>query len=202
MANRKKQGTSAKSSQKEQNVSGRFASLKAAWKDKIPVWKYLLGFAILLTGFYSIYVSSFFEERFLKPFLRFQTEIASAVLNLFAQATTADSAILQSAEATLNVAKGCDGMEASALFLIGVLLMPFSWRSKMVGILAGAVVLFLLNLLRIIILFLSKKYFPSAFETLHIHGGFALFTIVAILLWATWSSWAIRQEKKNPHVPA
>ena len=30
---------------------------------------------------------------------------------------------------SLNVAKGCDGMEPLALFIIGVLLVPFAWRS-------------------------------------------------------------------------
>jgi len=114
--------------------------------------------------------------------------------------TSGEGTTLAGQETTLNVAKGCDGLEASALYLIAVLLMPFSWRSKALGLLAGAAVLFVLNILRIVGLYLVMIYWPSAFEPLHIHGGFALFTIVAILLWVTWAGWAMRKEKKTTDV--
>lgn len=176
-----------------------WSAFAGGWGEKSPVLKYLGGFVLLLALFYALYVSPFFENWFLLPFLHVQTAMASFLLNLFGMGTTADGALLQGASISLNVAKGCDGMEASALFLIGVLLMPFSWRSKGAGLLMGAAVLFLLNLLRIVVLFLSKIYWPSAFEALHIHGGFALFTVVAILMWAGWAGWAIKKEKKEAH---
>ena len=177
-------------------------ALGQSWRDKSPVLKYLLGFVLLLVLFYAVYITPFFEEWVLLPVLQVQTEISSFFLNLFGQGTNAQDATLQGKLATLNVAKGCDGMEAMALYLIGVLLMPFSWRSKGVGLLLGAGVLFVLNLVRIIGLYLAKVYWPSAFDTLHIHGGFALFTIVAILLWAAWAGWAMRKEKPTADVPS
>ncbi len=169
-------------------------ALGKSWRDKSPILKYLGGFVGLLVIFYAIYTSQFFEEWVLLPLMSLQTAIAGFFLNLFGLGVSSEGAVLQGQAAMLNVAKGCDGMEASALYLIGVLLMPFSWRSKWVGLGLGAGVLFLLNLLRIIVLYLSKVYFPSAFETLHIHGGFALFTIVAILMWAGWANWAMKRE--------
>ncbi len=169
--------------------------LGKSWQDKSPVLKYLGGFVGLLAIFYAIYSSSFFETWILGPFLNVQTSISSVILNIFGMGTTADGSMLIGRLTSLNVAKGCDGMEASALFLIGVLLMPFTWRNKMAGLAAGVGVLFLLNIVRIIGLYFAKIYWPSAFETLHIHGGFALFTIVAILLWAGWAGWAMKREK-------
>lgn len=178
------------------------SALGKNWQDKSPILKYLLGFVLLLVLFYAVYISPFFETWFLMPVLNLQTAISSFFLNLIGQGTIAEGAMLGGPQASLNVAKGCDGMEAMALYLIGVLLMPFTWRSKGVGLLLGAGVLFVLNLIRIIGLYLAKVYWPSAFDTLHIHGGFALFTVVAILLWFAWAGWAIRKEKPAADVPA
>ena len=192
MAAKRKSKNAAK-----QSIRG--GSFDKSWREKSPILKYLGGFLLLLILFYAVYISSFFETWVLTPFLSLQTKMASLSLNLFGMGTTASGATLVSQATSLNVAKGCDGMEASALYLIGVLLMPFNWRSKAVGFLMGAGVLFMLNLIRIIGLYLVKVYWPSAFEAAHIHGGFALFTIVAILMWAAWAGWAMRKEKPVDH---
>ena len=186
------------STQKNFPVFFKTEALRQTWRDKAPILKYLAGFVVILSLFYALYVTSFFETNFLSPLVQLQSEISSFILNIFGMGTTSENSLLSGKGAVLNVAKGCDGIEAMVLYLAGVLLMPFAWRSKIVGLLLGAGVLFFLNLLRIIGLYLAKVYWPSAFEILHIHGGFALFTIVAILLWAGWANWAIRKEKSTP----
>jgi exosortase/archaeosortase family protein len=163
-------------------------------------WKYIGAFLGVLIGFYLIYTSAFFTKWFLDPYVHFQTVLSSAVLNLFGANTVADGTQLASARATLSVVKGCDGMEVTALYLIGVLLVPFQRSSKLAGLGYGLLVLFLLNLIRIIALYLAQVYYPASFEFLHLHGGFALFTVVAILMWTYWANWALKREKTTePH---
>jgi exosortase/archaeosortase family protein len=167
---------------------------------KSPILRYVGGFIGLLLIFYVVYSSDFFDQYFLQPIVCFQTKISSIVLNMFGQENNADGITITGLHNSLNVSKGCDGMEVSALYLIGVLLMPFTWRSKGVGVFWGFTVLFLLNLVRIIALFVTQIYMPTAFDFLHLHGGFALFTIVAIFMWMIWANWAIQKEKNNSHV--
>jgi exosortase/archaeosortase family protein len=164
------------------------------WQEKWPIVRYVLGFMVLLALFYSVYVSSFFNESFLKPYINGQAKAASAVLNLFGYQTGVSGTDLIG-EVTLTVKKGCDGIEVTALYLIGILLTPFSWRSKAMGLVAGLAVLVLLNLLRIIGLYLAQVHWPSSFDFLHLHGGFALFTVTAIFMWMVWANWAIHREK-------
>jgi exosortase/archaeosortase family protein len=165
-----------------------------------PILRYVGGFVGLLIVFYVVYSSNFFDQYFLQPIVSTQTTISSVVLNLFGQENKADGITLTGSNNSLNVSKGCDGMEVSALYLIGILLMPFTWQSKGVGLFWGFLVLYLLNLLRIIGLFVTQIYMPSAFDFLHLHGGFALFTVVAIFMWMIWANWAIKKEKNTNHV--
>jgi exosortase/archaeosortase family protein len=175
------------------------AGANNAQRDKRPLLRYLGGFFLLLLCFYAIYTTPAFEQHLLQPLVNIQSEIASSFLNLFGMETTVEQSLLRGRDAVLNNAKGCDGIEATVLFLIGVLLMPFPWSSKLIGVAGGSLILFLLNIVRIAGLYLSRVYWPEGFDLLHIHGGFALFTIVSILLWAGWAGWALRREKSYAH---
>jgi exosortase/archaeosortase family protein len=192
-----------KKEQGKQNQSqGASAVPVSAPTSRRPVLQYIGGFLALLVGFYALYTNAFFHENVLQPIVNTQAWLASKFLTLIGYPTGSDGSQISGALTSLNVQKGCDGMEVTALYLIGVLLVPFRWRSKWIGLGYGLAVLFVLNLLRIIILYLAQIHWPSAFEMLHLHGGFALFTVVTIFMWAHWANWAVRQEKTPDHVPA
>jgi exosortase/archaeosortase family protein len=159
--------------------------------------RFVLGFLSLLVLFYVIYTNKFFSDHFLTPYVHFQTWLASVLLTIFGDHAVANGTELSSARTSLNVVKGCDGMEVTALYLIAILMVPFRWSSKWAGIGYGLLVLFMLNLVRILGLYLAQIYWPSGFETLHLHGGFALFTVAAIVMWVWWANWALRREKVN-----
>jgi exosortase/archaeosortase family protein len=164
--------------------------------DRRPIWRFIAGFALLLVLFYAVYISSVFNQYFLEPYVGGQTRVAAAFLHLFGADTHASGTDLMGPGVTLTVKKGCDGMEATALYVIGILLMPFSRHSKLVGLAAGLAVLVVLNLLRIVGLYLSQVHWPAAFEWLHLHGGFALFTTVSVFMWMLWANWAMRREPR------
>jgi exosortase/archaeosortase family protein len=153
----------------------------------------------LLGVFYLLYGTHVFEQALLVPFVTLQADVASFILNLFGAGTGVRDALLVGPSVSLNIAKGCDGLEATVLFLFAVGLMPFSKKSRAAGLLVGGLFLVLLNMIRIAGLYLAKAYWPEGFELLHIHGGFALFTLASVLLWAGWAGWAMEREKISQH---
>lgn len=169
------------------------------WKERLPALMYIAGFLFILILFYALYSNQYFADWIVEPYVRAQTWVASKLLNLCGFNTVADGTQLSGALATINVVKGCDGMEVTALYLIGVMMVPFDWKYKWRGIGYGLAVLVLLNLVRIIGLYLSQIYWQKAFEFLHLHGGFALFMVVAIFIWTSWANWALRKEKQDLH---
>ena len=55
-----------------------------------------------------------------------------------------------------------------------------------------------LNLVRVISLFLVRIYSPKAFETMHLDVWQALFIFLAIVLWAVWASRMSRKRMLQP----
>ena len=127
--------------------------LKLWWKDYSVVVIYFSLFLFSLILFYTFYSSRFFMEHLALPIIHFQGEVASFCLQLFGYNTHIEQHILQGSGQTLSIMKGCDGIEPIALYIIGVLLTPFSLSIRFRGLLVGLLVLLVLNIFRIILLF-------------------------------------------------
>lgn len=173
------------------------ASVQAAFSQYKPVIKFASIFALGILIFYTIYFSDFFTEHIASVIIRNEARLSSFLLNIFGFDTEVNETLVSNGKVLLDIKKGCDGIEPTVFFLIGVLLVPFSRKAKVVGLLIGIFVLSLLNVLRIVGLFLVNSYWPQAFDFLHLHGGFTLFFIVTIVVWMLWANWAIGLPK-NP----
>ena len=67
----------------------------------------------------------------------------------------------------LNIVNGCDGMETLFLLIAGFAIAPLGMRAKLVGVLAGIPVVYLLNQARILSLFYAHHYDERLFDLLH-----------------------------------
>lgn len=164
---------------------------------KNPAVRFLLLFGLGMILFYIFYKSSFFANYLNDPIVSAQAGITSLLVNLFGEQTTVTGTVINDAAGagTIDIKGGCDGLEATALFLCAVAVFPVSGRLKLPGLLAGLAVLAVLNIIRLTGLFFAKKYgSDQIFNLLHEQGGFVLFTAVSILLWMIWVNWALRKE--------
>ena len=120
------------------------------------------------------------------------------MLNLIGQDTQVSRDVIYSDEFRVSIKGGCDGVEATALYICAVLVFPLiSMRKKVSGLLWGVAILFVLNIFRISGLYLSGKYWPEAFDFLHLHGGVVIFTIISIVLWMVWVSRVTRKKQTD-----
>ncbi len=173
--------------------------LRNWWSEKSPVLKFAVGFGLVMLIFYLFYFSSFYENILLPATINFQAQIANGILNLFGYDTTVNGYNISSEEFAVSVKRGCDGIETAALLITGILIFPLPFRLKIPGFIAGLLVIFGLNLIRIVGLYLSGLYIPSFFDFLHLHGGFVIFTIASILVYIIWVQWAFKKQKALKH---
>jgi exosortase H (IPTLxxWG-CTERM-specific) len=174
-----------------------------AWfRAKNPVLRFVVVFGLLLGLFYATVPSSFFLRTVLPPDLRFNARLASAVCNWFGQRTIASDSAISSNRFSIKVDWGCDGTEPVALFVAAVLAFPAPFRRKIPGILLGMVILAMVNLVRIVSIFLVGVYFPCAFEWMHVAAWPAIFILLAVVLWASWIQWAMKPGSAMSHVPS
>jgi exosortase H (IPTLxxWG-CTERM-specific) len=175
----------------------------AAWyRQKGPVFQFVLVFGLLLGVFYAATLSSFFHRTLFPATMRLNARLSAPLLNALGQATTVSGSSIASARFSIDVARGCDAVEPAALFAAAVLAFPAPWRRKWPGLALGVLLLFALNLGRIVSLFLVGVYWPRLFHSLHADVWQVVFIVLAIVCWAGWIQWALARRAAAPHVAA
>ncbi len=149
--------------------------------------RFLLFFIIGVCIFYFLFSTSFFRDYLFIPVNHAFAVLASWVLNVFGEQTTAVDLTVTSSNFSVNIAKGCDSLEAISLLSIAFAALPLiSWADKLKGIVVGSLIFLTLNLLRIVTLFLIGKYVPSIFDFMHVEFWQTIFLILIVIFWIYW----------------
>ncbi|MEI6682987.1 MAG: exosortase H [Bacteroidota bacterium] len=192
-------GNSAKKRalKKKNEPSAFLKGVRSQWMQKRPVLLFVGAFAVLMILFYIGMITDFFQLGIQPHIVALNSSLSSFFLNLFGMKTTANKEIIASSSFSISVARGCDGVEAMALFATALLAFPAKWKYKIPGVFGGLAILFTLNIVRIISLFLIGSRYPKLFEFMHVEVWQAVFIIVAIGLWIFWIKWS---RKEHPDV--
>ncbi len=167
------------------------------WYGLSPVLRFLIGFIVLIVVFYMFWGTQWFHNSIVKQVVTVNTAIASFILNIFGMDTIAQGSKIIGDQFTVNVKTGCDGLEGMAIFGSAVLAFPTMLSKKFKGLFAGIAFLFLLNLARIIQLYLTGIYYPDLFEILHQNIWQIIFIIIAIVLFGIWLAGLQSSKKKD-----
>ena len=162
---------------------------KVSWKDKWEKNKksYIFILSILIFGVFSFWLTSQeFFDKLAQPLLNFYATISNWILIVLGQGTRASSESIFSSEFSIQIKKGCDAIAPMILYTLSILFFPVKWKHKPKGILIGIALLFLLNILRIVSLYLTGKYIPSIFDMMHTDIWQILFIIFTLYLWLVW----------------
>ena len=139
------------------------------------------------------FVSPFYDRHF-PYYLGLNAKLSGYILGLLGQDVTVRDTSISSPAFSVTVKQGCDAIEPTALFICAVLAFPAPFASKIPGIIVGALFLAVLNLIRIVTLFLTGVYFPNAFQFMHIEVWQVIFIPLAVLFWILWLLWATQSQ--------
>lgn len=175
-------------------------STKGRSSPQRPVLKFLFIFGILLALFYVfIAFSPFYSKRFVPSHHHWIAKVSSGLLIVLGQDTTVTGASISSPRFSVNIIRGCDAVEPIALYVCAVLAFPLPFLKRLPGIIVGALILLILNFIRIVSLFLIGVYSPRIFSLTHLDVWQALFIFFAVLLWILWLLWATRSQDLTRH---
>jgi exosortase H (IPTLxxWG-CTERM-specific) len=122
----------------------------------------------------------------IKPYTEFLAKAVTAIINLFGAGAMAAGTQVTSPRSSMNIAMGCDGVEASSLFLAGVLAYPTSWRARLTGLALGVPLIHAINLARLVGLYYAGVYLPSVAEELHVYVAQTIVILLStgiLILW-------------------
>ena len=170
------------------------------WSRRHPAFLFLAFFAALMSVFYALALFTPFYERHFPYYLGFNARLSGYILGFLGQDITVRGASIFSPAFSITVKQGCDAIGPTALFICAVLAFPAAFSKKIAGIVAGTLLLAILNLIRIVTLFLVGLYLPRAFNITHVDVWQGLFIFLAILFWVLWLLWIGRNQvfRQNP----
>jgi exosortase/archaeosortase family protein len=173
-------------------------SLKAEWaawfEAKGPVLLFGAKFGALMVLLYGVLALPA-VDRVLYSYLEANAWASNLILNLLRQGTQVSEVTIRSADPVFAIAirRGCDAIEPTGLLCGAILAFPGPFLRKVIGMLAGVVILQALNLVRIVTLFLIGSHLPAFFPTAHLEVWPALFIITAIVCFVGWKGWALEK---------
>ena len=149
--------------------------------------RFLALFAVIFGASYFVLgIAPGVRNHVIKPYTEWLAAAVAALLNGLGEGATVIGQMVVSRRYSLTIAMGCDGVEASSLFMAGVLAYPAGRRAKLIGLMAGLPLIHLINLLRLVGLFYAGVYLPSVVEELHVYVAQAIVILLSTAILIFW----------------
>ena len=161
---------------------------ESAWRR----YRRELGFLILcvaiLGASFTLISWNPVTDRVIEPFTAAIARAGGATLNLLGQQTTMSGTIIRSGRFAVNIRNGCTGVEAMLIYFAAVLACPAPWKSRLLGVGLGFLAIQLVNLIRVVALFLTGVYLPKLFDSSHTVIWQTVVILSGVLLWILWAN--------------
>lgn len=178
-------------------ASNRSASSKAPAPDSggASFWQrnrreltFLILFVVLLGGGFTLISINWVNDNAVEPFTAGIARVSGVVLDLIGQDVRMQGTIIRNSRFAVNIRNGCNGIEAMLIFLAAVLAFPAPWKSRLKGLALGTLVIQIINLVRVVALFLTGVYFPKVFDSSHTVVWQTIVILSGVLLWIFWAN--------------
>jgi len=154
-------------------------------KNKKPQSKIILSakfFVIFITviALYYIFIA-IIGDNYFNLYLNLTAKLSSLLLIFLGMNTDTNGSLIYSADTSVLISYGCEGTESIIIFLAGLIAIPLPFRNKILPGIITVFLLYFLNLLRIVALFLIQKNYPNQFDNFHIIYFPILFILFALV---------------------
>ncbi|MCB1008571.1 MAG: exosortase H [Acidobacteria bacterium] len=149
---------------------------------------FLLLFVVILGVGFTLIAWNPVNDHVIEPFTAGIARISGMVLSAIGQGTTMDGTVIRNQRFAVNIQNGCNGVEAMIIYFAAVLAFPAPWRSRLSGLVFGFFAIQLVNLVRVVALFLTGVYFPSFFDSSHTVVWQTIVILAGVLFWILWAN--------------
>jgi exosortase H (IPTLxxWG-CTERM-specific) len=142
--------------------------LEAQRARRLRSFGFLARFVFLLALFYLPLLYTPIDTKVVEPFTRGVAVVSAGALNLLGQGVVRSGTLLSSGPYAVSIRNGCNGVEAMSFLAAATLAFPAPWRRRISAALLGMLLVQVLNLVRVVTLFLIQRYHPSLFSLFHL----------------------------------
>jgi exosortase H (IPTLxxWG-CTERM-specific) len=149
---------------------------------------FLVKFFGVLVGAYLLIAWNPVNDNVIVPFTAGIAHSSGAMLKMMGEPVTVNGTTIASSRFGVNINNGCNGVEAMLILLASIVAFPATMKARAAGLLLGAIVVQILNYVRIISLYLLGAYHPRLFELFHTAVWQIVIILSAIGFFLVWSA--------------
>ena len=163
------------------------ADSPTGWRAHRREITFLVVFLLLLAGSFTLLAWTPVNDGFVVPFTAGVAKVSGWMLDLIGQDVEMSGTVIRSPRFAVNIENGCNGVETMLIFLSAVLAFPAPWKARVAGAVLGVLAIQLVNLVRVVALFLTGAYFPDFFDASHTVVWQTVVILFGVLLWIFWA---------------
>ena len=164
-------------------------------QDKQAI-RFVLLFFVFVIGFNLLMEISWVQENLVLPYTTAIAKVSAVLLGLFESSIQVSGTIIRSESFAVDIRRGCDGVIATIILVSACLAFPLTWRQRASGALLGYLLIQILNLVRIVGLFLlGGAGAAQLFDFFHTYVSQFFVIALTMVFWIYW----IGRQKTYSH---
>lgn len=167
--------------------------------------RFFVLFFVVMAGLFVLELLPAGQAFVVEPLTVALTHSSAFLIELFGRELLVDGIVMVDSVTgfAVQIAAGCNGVEAMILLAAAIAAFPAPWRYKLMGLGMGLVSIQALNLVRIVSLFYLGIWHRPAFEWAHLYVWQALIMLDTLLVWMVWIRFIpARQTVESSYEPA
>ncbi|MEE8525899.1 MAG: exosortase H [Thermoanaerobaculia bacterium] len=158
------------------------------WRTHRQEISFLTIFILVLGGGFLLISLNAVNDHVIEPFTAIVARASGVTLDLIGQDVTMHGTVISNRRFGVNIKNGCNGVETLIIFTAAVLAFPTGWRQRITGLILGSLAIQLVNLIRVVALFLTGVYFRDFFDASHTTVWQTVVILFGVLLWIFWAN--------------
>lgn len=150
--------------------------------------RFFLAFLVIQAVLFTAELTPPGQQYVVQPFTTLLAHISSVLIEITGREIIATGVVIRDVASgfAVEIAAGCNGVEAVILLTAAILAFPAPWRYKLLGIAIGFAAIQGLNLVRIVSLFYLGMWNEVYFNWAHLYVWQALIMLDALVVWLIW----------------
>jgi exosortase H (IPTLxxWG-CTERM-specific) len=129
------------------------------------------------------------DDHAVYPYTRFIAALSAGVFQLAAMDVQARDTMLLHPDFRVDIRRGCDGVVATLILVAACVAFPVAWARRLWGVLLGYLLIFVMNLIRIVVLMgLGIGGQMALFDFVHTYISQFIVIAAAVAFWLYWAS--------------
>lgn len=160
-------------------------------------------FLSLIIGLFLLEIYEPVRQAVVLPFTGWIASVSSWLIQMFDANVIANGDVIRDSVSgyAIQIAPGCNGVEAMIILFAALMAFPASFFYKMKGLFWGFLAIQALNMVRIISLFYLLQWDRNWFEWFHLYLWQALIILDALVVWLIWLRYLPQQHQGNEQEP-